>query len=233
MKRVIQFVLLAACCGSAAALLHAQAPTDSSQNKPADAQKPSAPQGSNPFPEDTTSVPVLPSRSSPGTPPPALDGASYGNFHVPSVDSDPVRSPDDPASDAGTSDQGGFSSSQQGLDQMIQPPPDNGKHGKKQGETMPHAGPKEDVHVGNYYLQTGDWRGALSRFESALVLAPDNPDVYWGLAEAQRHLGNYPAAKANYLKVMEYDPDSRHSKAARKILKQPEMANANAARQPQ
>lgn len=171
----------------------------------------------------------MPSRTSPGTlkPPPA---AATGNFHIPIVDNDPVRSPDDADAYAATSD-AGFSSSQQGLDQVIQPPPDDGKH-RKQDETTPHAGPKEDVDVGTYYLQRGNWKGALSRFESALVLAPENPDVYWGLAEAQRHMGNYSAAKANYQKVMEYDPDSRHSKDARKILKQPEMVSATAAQQP-
>jgi len=41
-------------------------------------------------------------------------------------------------------------------------------------------------------------------------------------------LGDYPNAKANYMKVMEYDPDSKHGKEAKKFLKQPELANAPA-----
>ena len=61
-----------------------------------------------------------------------------------------------------------------------------------------------------------------------MVLDPENPDVYWGLAEAQRHIGNFANAKANYLKVMEFDPDSKHGKDAKKILKEPEVANAKA-----
>lgn len=230
MKRMLQIVLVTACCWSAATLLQAQAANGSGQNKPADAPKPAgSSQQANPFPEDTSSVPVMPSRNSPGTPAPA-PAAAAGNFHIPSVDSDPVRSPDDPSSYASASD-AGFSSSQQGLDQMIQPPPDDGKH-RKQDETMPHVGPKEDISVGTFYLQRHNWKGALSRFESALVLAPENPDVYWGLAEAQRHLGDYSSAKANYQKVMEYDPDSKHSKEARKILSQPEMEGAAVAQQP-
>jgi len=60
------------------------------------------------------------------------------------------------------------------------------------------------------------------------VLDPENPDVYWGLAESQRHTGDYASAKANYLKVTEYDPDSKHGKEAKKILKDPEVANAKA-----
>jgi hypothetical protein len=46
------------------------------------------------------------------------------------------------------------------------------------------------------------------------------------MAEAQRHLGNFTAAKANYLKLIDYDPDSKHGKEARKMLKDPELANA-------
>jgi len=33
----------------------------------------------------------------------------------------------------------------------------------------------EDINVGGYYLQTKNWKAALSRFESALVLDPENP----------------------------------------------------------
>ena len=47
---------------------------------------------------------------------------------------------------------------------------------------------KEDEDVGGLYLSQKNWRAAQSRFESAVVLDPENPDVYWGLAEAQRHL---------------------------------------------
>ena len=72
-------------------------------------------------------------------------------------------------------------------------------------------------------------RPALSRFESAMVLAPDEPEVYWGLAESERHLGKLAAARTHYLKVAEYDPDSRHGKEAIKALKDPEIANVQAA----
>ena len=239
MKRILQLVLVVTCFSAASSPLFSQSPVPgntagSSQSKPADAQQPSAPPESNPFPEDTSSVPVIPTSSSSAAPTPAFDAGDSGRIHLPRVDSDPVRSPDDVASGAETSDSEGFSSSLQGLDQLIQPPKDDGKRDKKHrggdlDESMPHAGPKEDISVGSYYMQTGNWRGALSRFESALVLAPDNPEVYWGLAEAQRHLGNYSAAKAYYLQLIAYDPDSRHGKDASKILKQPEMVSATAA----
>jgi tetratricopeptide (TPR) repeat protein len=75
-------------------------------------------------------------------------------------------------------------------------------------------------------LQTKNWNGALSRFESALILDPENPEVYWGLAEAEHHLGKYADAKAHYLKLLEYDPDGPHGKQARKELKDPALDKA-------
>ena len=83
---------------------------------------------------------------------------------------------------------------------------------------MPKETAKEDISVGKYYLDNKNWRAALSRFQSALVLAPEDPEVYWGLAESARHLGNFADARAYYLKVMEYDPDSKHAKEAKKAL---------------
>ena len=79
--------------------------------------------------------------------------------------------------------------------------------------------------MGSYYLDTKNWKGALSRFESALILDPENPDVFWGLAEANRHLGQLADARTNYEKVVDFDPESRHGKDARKALKEPEIAN--------
>ncbi len=189
---------------------------------------------SNPFPEDINSIPVMPSADSPGAAPSAFESdAAAAALALPSDDSDPVRSPDDPAAASATGQEAGTSDSSTGLDQLLEPPPDTGRHHRK-GEddqidaAFPHDGPKKDINIGEYYLQTGDWQGALSRYESAMVQDPENPEVYWGLAEAQRHLGQYAEARANYLKVVDYDPDSRHGKDARKILKQPEIANAPA-----
>lgn len=184
--------------------------------------KPQAGQQANPFPDDTNTVPVLPSaNSSAASSPSATDS---GNVSLPSDENDPVRSPDEGQPYAG--DSGSSSSSSAGLDNLLKPPPDIGKNGQPKDE--PKAGPKEDESVGSYYLDQKNWKAALSRFESAFVLDPENPDVYWGLAESQRHLGNFADAKKNYLKVMEYDPDSKHSKEAKKILKEPEMETAKA-----
>jgi tetratricopeptide (TPR) repeat protein len=239
MRQVFQIALILACCWLASPRLQAQTPQngqtpDSSPNASQDKQaapapKPAAnapkPATSNPFPEDTNSVPVIPTSNSPAAPAPSADS---GNIPLPGDASDPVRSPEDPAAVAPGGSDSGSSDSNADLDQILKPPPDTRKEKGQEANAVPKEGPKEDENVGTYYLQSKDWKGALSRFESAMVLDPENPDVYWGLAEAERHLGKYAEAKANYLKVMEYDPDSRHSKDAKKILKDPEMANARA-----
>jgi tetratricopeptide (TPR) repeat protein len=245
MKPAFGMALVLACLLAAAPRLCAQAPNNgnpsgSSQSQPAaNSQNPPPDQtpprvktqtNANPFPEDVNSVPVMPSRNTPDLPLGVGDEASNGRIPMPLEDFDPVRSPEDAAA-AAESSETDSSSSLTGLGNLLPPPDDNtqpGKHNRKGEEVVPehHETAAEDVNVGNYYLDNKDWKGALSRFQSALVLDPANPDVYWGLAECERHLGDFADARANYLKVTEYDPDSRHGKEARKALKDPEIANA-------
>ncbi len=225
-------ILLAGCLAAAQTLMAQSSPPASGQNqKPAaapnqnsGAQTPANASGGNPFPEDESSVPVLPSRDAANVP---SDLNDAGRLSLPADDTDPVRSPDEPAAASSQ----GFSSSLSGLSGLASGADDEEPPGRKKKddqviETMPRETPKEDLSVGNYYLDIKDWKGALSRFQSALVLAPDDPDVYWGLAECQRHLGDFAEARANYIKVMEYDPGSHHAKDAKKALKDPEIANA-------
>lgn len=244
MKTVLGAALSLACLLAVAPRLSAQASKSSdssSQNKPAaNSQNPQAssaparPQqqsNSNPFPEDTNSVPIMPSRDSSGSFPVADNEAT----HIPMApeDLDPVRTPEEAGSAAEAGEQK-FSSSMAGMSDLMPPADDDttqsGKRNRKDSDAdiVPEhqESAKEDENVGSYYLSNKDFKGALSRFESALVLDPDNPDVYWGLAECQRNLGNFADARKNYLKVIEYDPGSHRSKDARKHLEDPEIANA-------
>jgi tetratricopeptide (TPR) repeat protein len=227
-------IVLAAVCLDPLAVraLVAQEPSNGSQQAPSNSPSPPKPrtgQQTNPFPEDTNSVPVLPSNDSPGAKTAEPYQPDYGTVPLPGSDGDPVRSPDDPAP---ATDASGASSSSAGLDNLLKPPPDDeqrNKHGRLEAPASEHPeSAKEDESVGAYYLDQKNWKAARSRFESALVLDPENPDVYWGLAEAERHLGDYPSAKGNYLKVAEYDPDSKRGKEAKKILKEPEIESAKA-----
>lgn len=227
MKQALMIGLVLACSLG----LYAQSPaaggnSASGPSKPQAAQKTASPPQSqaNPFPEDTNEVPVLPA----GNVPSPSSAAANGEVSVPARDLDPVRSPDDLLSDASPGANPNFSSSTTGLDDIL-PKPDDSQPGKgKDADIAPvhQETAKEDISVGNYYLDNHDWKGALSRFQSAMVLSPDDPDVYWGLAECERHLGDLADARAYYLKVAEYDPTSRHGKDARKALKDPEIANA-------
>jgi tetratricopeptide (TPR) repeat protein len=236
MRRGYLIALVFAGCLLAAARLNAQAP-GGGQNAPAAAgQKPAAAPAqteSNPFPTDTSNVPVLPSKreyvpsdDSYGR---AENGTDARKFPLSGEDNDPVRSPDDaaPAADSGADQE--WSSSIAGLDRLL-PRPEDDQPVKKKGllvKQPTHAeAAAEDIQVGGYYLDRKNWKAALSRFESAMVLDPDNPEVYWGLAEAERHLGDFWDAKGYYQKVALYDPDSRHGKDSMKALKETEIANA-------
>jgi tetratricopeptide (TPR) repeat protein len=213
---------MGAVCAAAGAQTQQQTPA---QPKPA--------QEANPFPGDNADAPVIPTDLS--TAAPADDAIDYGKVVLADPNTDPVRSPDDTAPEPAAA-AGGSSSSSAGIDQLIQAPPEperKGRHKKDDDEDTAaqapkQVGPAEDEQVGAYYLETKNWKGALSRFESALVLDPENPDVYWGLGEAQRHLGRFGEAKVNYRKLVEYDPDSKHGKEAKRLLKTPELENAPA-----
>ena len=214
----------------------AQAPASDvpGQTKPP-VPKPAGPQtGSNPFPVDTNSIPVLAAKPD-GSEVEGDSSASFGRTALPDEDLDPVRSPDDEVAAPSAMDSGS-SSSLAGLDKLL-PGPDDDEKDKDQKETKRKLNVKEpshkeaaskDIDVGGYYLETKNWKAAESRFESAMVLDPDNPEVFWGLAEAERHLGNFADARTHYQTVLIYDPDSKHGKDARKALKDPEIANAKA-----
>jgi hypothetical protein len=231
MKLAISIAVLVACGLAAGPSSAAQSPAPpQSQSKPSDKQSPTPnPQqpGSNPFPEDTTTVPLMPNGNT--APAPDVPSGSAVTPDLSKGDVDPVRSPDDPMPDSSATQ--GFSSSTTGMDRIVPPPDtDSNVHDKKHAAPEHQETAAEDESVGNYYLSTKNWKAALSRFESAVVLDPENPEVYWGLGEAQRHLGQFTEAKASYQKLVEYDPDSKHGKDARKMLKDPELVNAAASK---
>jgi tetratricopeptide (TPR) repeat protein len=214
-------ILAATCLACAAAGAQTQ-----QEQTPVQQQKPA--QEANPFPGENANAPVIPTDLSSVA---AKDAVDYSKVTLADADKDPVRSPD---GNTYTQSSAGSSSSSSGIDALIDAPPDQerkhrrGHDGEEEQEPVKKTGPAVDEEVGAYYLETKNWKGALSRFESALVLDPENPDVYWGLGEAQRHLGKLAEAKENYQKLVEYDPDSKHGKEARKLLKEPELANARA-----
>jgi len=250
MRRIVYVALVLAICLMAAPRLLSQSPAagdSKGQSKPAvgesktppqsNSSQPgaAAPSSTNPFPEDTTTVPVMPSK----TPPPLPAGTYRAEDRVsdrapvpmPGEDVDPVRSPDDPVPETTSGSDANSSSSLNGLERLLPRPEDDEQSAKKRKllvikEPTHQEAASKDIEVGRYYLDRKNWKAALSRFESALVLDPENPEVYWGLAEAEHHLGDFAHAKEHYLKLLEYDPDGPHGKRARKELKDPALEKA-------
>lgn len=200
--------------------------TDGQSSKPA----PKPPSGDNPFPEDTTSVPVIP--ISPAAADSGSNSSANSSSPLPATDRDPARSPEDPSAGSDAASQDGESSSSfSGMDRLLpQPVADANARTKKQPTSQEAAA--HDVEVGGYYLDRKDWKAALSRFQSALVLDPENTEVYWGLGEAERHLGDNASARTYYRQLLDYDPDGRHGKEARKLLKDPSLADTGAVQHP-
>ncbi|MGB7741220.1 MAG: hypothetical protein WBL41_00575, partial [Terracidiphilus sp.] len=101
MKPVFIIALVIGCFAAALPQLRAQdqqnnPPAASSQsNQPAAVQQPNRTQqqsNQNPFPEDTDSVPLMPSRDNLDLP---SAGETGQRIFIPSDDADPVRSPED------------------------------------------------------------------------------------------------------------------------------------------
>jgi tetratricopeptide (TPR) repeat protein len=213
--------------GADAAANGSKKPADDAQEPPATVPQSSA----NPFPEDTSSVPVMPTKDTPAAPGGSSDGTgapAYNSFLLPSDDTDPVRCPDDPA--PSTAEDEESSSSLKNVESIL-PPPDTEETQERHKKLSVTKQPshqevaKSDIDIGSYYLDRKNWRAALSRYESAMVLDPENPDVYWGLAEAERNLGQFAKAREHYGKLLDYDPEGKHAKQARKALKDPALAD--------
>jgi hypothetical protein len=167
MRRGFLIALVAACCLMAAMRLSAQAAPGSNgagagQTAPAaNGQKPAATppkQGANPFPEDTSNVPVLPSKGTPALPEGTYngdDGVGGGRMALPGDDLDPVRSPDNPAPGADNVQELNSSSSQTGMDKLLPGADDDdqpqGKKRKLSVKAPEHQETSaEDIEVGKY-----------------------------------------------------------------------------------
>ena len=60
-------------------------------------------------------------------------------------------------------------------------------------------------------LQDGDFKNALSFFEQALLLKPDDPDLWNQKGVALRSLGRYDEASECYNRSLQLDPRDRAS----------------------
>ncbi len=78
---------------------------------------------------------------------------------------------------------------------------------------------KKDIEVGSFYLKSGDYKGALLRYQEATVSDPTNVEAIFGLAETQRMLSNKAEAVRNYQTYLAIVPDGPRAKQSLKALK--------------
>ena len=238
MMRGLGFALVLAGCAALQPGLRAQNPAGGIRRplrtiRSATARMPAS--VANPFPEDTSTVPVLAPREPGAAAQGSSDGSDTGSanqfFALPSEDSDPVHSPDDPALAAG--DSAGESSSLAGVD-VVEPVPDSDQPEKEEERTRsrgegahpPGSGFKrhrggqllpgpQGLEGGFIAIRVGD--GAWTR---------TIPRSIGGWREAERNLGRYAEARKNFETLLDYDPDGKHGKQVRKLLKDPALAAA-------
>lgn len=76
----------------------------------------------------------------------------------------------------------------------------------------------KDDKVGRYYLQNGDFKGAYDRYKEATLVAPEDGEAVFGLAESARGLHLTQDAVNNYMLYLDAFPEGKRSKDARKAL---------------
>jgi tetratricopeptide (TPR) repeat protein len=195
-----------------------------SSNDPSDKPTPD----NNAFPEDVSRKAEQQKKadaSSPQAPPakaPASDANGKTQSTQPGEDDNAFpeetsRKAADAAKAASDGSASGVSSSSDYDDRV-----DGGREPFKPNVPMTHIHTKdvtkEDVYVGTFYLQSGDYVGAYARFKEASTLHPENVDAMFGLAEAARHLKKNDEAMENYRLYLDVVPNGSKAKDARKAL---------------
>jgi tetratricopeptide (TPR) repeat protein len=176
------------------------------------APKPPSTKDDNPFPEDVSKQAAKAADGSSKSDHPADPDATApkpstatDNPFPEAVSRDAAKTAgNDPAPAAKPDIPPGFSSSRSnpGPDQVVDP-----------------ARAKKDADVGSFYLQKGDYQGALLRYKDATTADPTNVEAIFGLAETQRMLKKNADAARNYQLYLEIVPNGPKSKQALKALK--------------
>jgi tetratricopeptide (TPR) repeat protein len=77
----------------------------------------------------------------------------------------------------------------------------------------------EDVHVGQFYLNREDYKGAYARFKEATQADPENAEAVYYLAEAARRMNHRDEAVQSYQLYLAALPDGPKAKEAKKALR--------------
>jgi len=87
------------------------------------------------------------------------------------------------------------------------------------GKPDPSKQAAHDMDVGETYLSTNKYDAARERFEEALRLAPENPLVYFRLAQSLQGMQRLDPARLYYRKYLELEPKGRFAADSRKAVK--------------
>jgi tetratricopeptide (TPR) repeat protein len=79
---------------------------------------------------------------------------------------------------------------------------------------------RKDAQIGDFYLESGNFKGAYDRFLEANRSDPGNAEAVYGLAESARHLRFRDEALRNYRLYLSALPNGPHAKEIRKALKE-------------
>jgi TolA-binding protein len=76
----------------------------------------------------------------------------------------------------------------------------------------------EDVRIGGFYLDQGDYKGAYLRYKEATLVDAGNAEAVFGLARAAEGLKQKDEAVQNFQLYLDAFPDGKKAKEARKAL---------------
>ncbi len=79
---------------------------------------------------------------------------------------------------------------------------------------------RKDAEIGDYYMESGNFKGAYDRFLEANRSDPGNAEAVYGLGESARHLDRRDEALRNFRLYLAALPNGPHAKEIRKALRE-------------
>lgn len=208
-----------------------QSNTKDQQKKP-EKKKPGEP--ANPFPQEQSqkaaqqqnqqqdpNVPAAPqpaSEKDQAAPPQKKPSTSEAN-PFPEAESEKAAHQEESPAPEGDQE---YSSSQVHVKGMETMPSTNGDEAPIQASSPLPYDPKlakKDAQIGDFYLESGDYKGAYERYVEAARSDPGNAEAVWGLAESAHRLQMNDVAIKNYRLYLAALPNGPHAKEIRKALK--------------
>lgn len=209
------------------------AQSTSTQNTQKKDQPNKSPAQENPFPEaqseaaahqQTGSEPNAPQPQSPKTMPQSPSQNKTGDQNpFPQAQSEKAsHTTDNPKPASPSSDDQNYSSSRvSGLD-MPAADAASAVPAPSIATSLPYN-PKlarKDAEIGDFYMESGNFKGAYERFLEANRSDPGNAEAVYGLGESARHLDRRDEALRNYHLYLAALPNGPHAKEIRKAMKE-------------